>query len=63
MVHHKADKAFDVFDFNGNGMLSLAEIDRAVIETLPQFAHDKPAIMRTYHAIDKNDVNKYSGNY
>lgn len=56
MVHAKADKAFEVFDFNRNGILSLAEIDKAVIETLPQFAKDKPAIMRTYHAIDKNQV-------
>jgi hypothetical protein len=52
----QADQAFDIFDYNRNGILSLAEIDKAVIETLPQFAKDKPAIMRTYHAIDKNQV-------
>ncbi|PKC12544.1 EF-hand [Rhizophagus irregularis] len=53
----KLDKAeikriFDVFDYNGNGILSLAEIDKAVIEIYPHLAEDKPAIMRAYKAAD-----------
>ncbi|KAJ3218521.1 hypothetical protein HK099_005030 [Clydaea vesicula] len=44
--------AFNRFDQNGNGILSLAEIDDAVINLLPQFADDKPAIMRAYRAAD-----------
>ncbi|KAJ3125286.1 hypothetical protein HK098_000411 [Nowakowskiella sp. JEL0407] len=46
-------QSFDQFDYNGNGLLSLAEIDKAVIILLPQFADDKPAIMRAYKAADK----------
>ncbi|RGB24742.1 hypothetical protein C1646_772653 [Rhizophagus diaphanus] len=45
-------KIFDVFDYNGNGILSLAEIDKAVIELYPHLAKDKPAIMRAYKAAD-----------
>ncbi|CAG8472287.1 13142_t:CDS:2 [Ambispora leptoticha] len=48
----KVKKVFDTFDYNGNGILSLAEIDRAVIELYPHLAEDKPAIMRAYKAAD-----------
>lgn len=40
------------FDFNGNGFLSLAEIDRAVLELLPAMHKHKPAILRAYKAAD-----------
>ena len=43
--------AFDRWDCNGNGGLSLAEIDKAVGELYPEFAH-KPALMRAYKAAD-----------
>jgi len=43
---------FSRFDYNGNGILSLAELDRAIIESMPEYAHDKPAIMRAYKAAD-----------
>ncbi|CAG8617962.1 4427_t:CDS:2 [Ambispora leptoticha] len=57
MAHKKIEKSearkiFEIFDYNGNGILSLAEIDRAVIELYPQMANDKPAIMRAYKAAD-----------
>ncbi|CAG8518141.1 5625_t:CDS:2, partial [Ambispora gerdemannii] len=57
MAESKMDKAklrevFNVFDYNGNGILSLAEIDKAVIELYPKLAKDKPAIMRAYKAAD-----------
>uniref|UniRef100_A0A1D1ZLF5 Putative calcium-binding protein CML16 n=1 Tax=Anthurium amnicola TaxID=1678845 RepID=A0A1D1ZLF5_9ARAE len=45
-------KIFDTFDYNGNGILSLAEIDKAVIQLYPHLAEDKPAIMRAYKAAD-----------
>ena len=44
--------AFKKMDFNGNGALSLAEIDKAVIALYPSFNH-KPALMRAYKAADK----------
>ncbi|CAF1360405.1 unnamed protein product [Didymodactylos carnosus] len=44
-------KLFKQFD-NGNGVLSLAEIDKAIIRLYPQFANNKPAIMRAYKAAD-----------
>jgi hypothetical protein len=40
-------------DVNGNGSLSLAEIDKAVIELYPQF-NNKPALMRAYKSADKS---------
>lgn len=48
------DELFRRFDFNGNGMLSLAEIDKAVVELWPQFDH-KRALMRAYKAADRDD--------
>eukprot|EP01043_Picozoa_sp_COSAG02_P073662 COSAG02_NODE_14415_length_1275_cov_1.158163_1_plen_245_part_00 len=47
------ERLFDRFDYNGNGALSLAEIDKAVLELWPQFNH-KPALMRAYRAADVN---------
>ena len=41
-------------DYNGNGMLSLAELDKGVIELWPDF-NNKPAIMRAYKAADNNN--------
>jgi len=48
----KLKEQFKNFDYNGNGILSLAEIDRALVESYPEYAHDKPAIMRAYKAAD-----------
>lgn len=44
---------FNRLDPNGNGILSLAELDRGVIELWPHFSN-KTAIMRAYKAADKN---------
>jgi len=49
----KLKELFNRLDPNGNGMLSLAELDKAVIELWPAF-NNKPAIMRAYKAADKN---------
>jgi len=42
---------FRRMDYNGNGGLSLAEIDKAVIELYPEYNH-KPSLMRAYKAAD-----------
>ena len=47
------DKIFNDIDPNGNGILSLAELDKACVQIWPQFNH-KPAIMRAYKAADKS---------
>ena len=41
---------------NGNGRLSLAEIDRAVTHFYPQFGTNKKAIMRAYKEADSSGV-------
>ena len=46
-------KLFSRLDPNGNGLLSLAELDKGVIELFPNF-NNKPAIMRAYKAADKS---------
>lgn len=45
------ERAFDRMDVNGNGKLSLAEVDKAVVEVWPEFNHKK-ALMRAYRAAD-----------
>ena len=42
---------FRQWDVNGNGHLSLAEIDKAVVEQFPWYGH-KAALMRAYKAAD-----------
>jgi hypothetical protein len=42
---------FQRMDYNGNGGLSLAEIDKAVVELYPEFDH-KRALMRALKAAD-----------
>ena len=45
------DALFSRYDYNGNGALSLAEIDKAIVESFPHF-DNKPALMRAYKAAD-----------
>ena len=40
-------KLWERFDYNGNGLLSLAEIDKLVREEYPQY-DDKQALLRAY---------------
>jgi Ca2+-binding EF-hand superfamily protein len=47
------ERAFQRIDLNSNGILSLAEIDKAVIEIWPEFNH-KQVLMRAYKAADVN---------
>ena len=45
-------KMFGRFDFNGNGYLSLAEVDKAIRDELnqPQLFSSKPVLMRAFQA-------------
>jgi len=45
--------AFRKMDTNGNGCLSLAEIDKGIVDLFPDYNH-KPALMRAYKATDKS---------
>ncbi|KAJ3231384.1 hypothetical protein HDU78_007735 [Chytriomyces hyalinus] len=47
------------FDSHPNGMLSLAEIDKALIHVAPELAKDKPAIMRAYKAADSKTADGF----
>lgn len=44
---------FKQMDFNGNNIISLAEIDKYITERYPLF-DNKPALMRAYKAADSN---------
>jgi hypothetical protein len=46
---------FQEFD-NGNGILSLAEVDRAIIHWHPEFGTNRQAMMRAFKAADTNGV-------
>ncbi len=46
---------FKQFD-NGNGILSLAEVDRAVIFWHPEFGTNHQAMLRAFKAADTNGV-------
>jgi len=48
----KRDKLFNSFDGNGNGYLSLAELDGGILDVLnmQELFHIKPVIMRAYQA-------------
>ncbi|CAF1433269.1 unnamed protein product [Rotaria sordida] len=54
MSKEEIKQLFKQFD-NGNGRLSLAEIDRAIINFYPQFGTNKKAILRAYKAADTSD--------
>ncbi|CAF1203889.1 unnamed protein product [Rotaria sordida] len=46
-------KLFQRFD-NGNGILSLAEVDRAVIHWFPEFGTNRQAMLRAFKTADTN---------
>ncbi|CAF1266037.1 unnamed protein product [Rotaria sordida] len=48
-------KLFRQFD-NGNGMLSLAKIDRAIIYWYSEFGTNRQAMLRAFKAADTNDT-------
>lgn len=48
------DAVWRTFDFNGNGKLSLAEIDKAIKQSFPQFGGDARALQRAYRAADRD---------
>ncbi|CAB4396268.1 unnamed protein product [Rhizophagus irregularis] len=57
-------KIFNYFDYNGNGSLSLAEIDKAIIELYPHIANNhatKTAIIKEAQKIAKSSKNGLIG--
>lgn len=48
------ESSFNEMDVNGNGRISLAEIDKLIVEKYPTF-NNKPALMRAYKAADADD--------
>ncbi len=51
----KCVQLFQQFD-NGNGILSLAEVDRAVIHWHPEFGTNRQAMLRAFKSADVNGV-------
>jgi len=54
-IQHEPGKAAELFaemDVNGNGKLSLAEIDKAITENYPDYDH-KPVLMRAMKLADR----------
>ncbi len=54
-IFRKNLQLFQQFD-NGNGILSLAEVDRAVIYWHPEFGTNRQAMLRAFKAADVNGV-------
>jgi Ca2+-binding EF-hand superfamily protein len=56
VVPEKAQRVemFHTMDYNGNGALSLAEIDKAIAECYPEYNH-KQSLIRAYEAADTSD--------
>ncbi len=63
----KRQKMFNDFDPNGNGFLSLAEVDKGIRDVLklPKIFHMKQVIMRAFQAAKNSVANKHkvSGDY
>jgi len=53
MENEELEKLWKLCDYNNNGFTALAEVDKMIVENYPQFDY-KPAIMRAYHAVDRN---------
>lgn len=53
---NKLQRMWKTLDFNGNGSVSLAEIDKFAVQAYP-LLNNKPALMRAYHATLKADPN------
>jgi hypothetical protein len=45
---------WSVLDVNGNGIVSLAEVDRWIVQTFPLLNH-KPALMRAFVRTTKRE--------
>eukprot|EP00928_Gymnodinium_smaydae_P026816 TRINITY_DN20944_c0_g1_i4.p1 TRINITY_DN20944_c0_g1~~TRINITY_DN20944_c0_g1_i4.p1 ORF type:complete len:1624 (-),score=312.37 TRINITY_DN20944_c0_g1_i4:138-4550(-) len=52
--HAELSRMWSVLDFNGNNIVSLAEIDKWVVENYPLLNH-KPALMRCYKCTMEKD--------
>ncbi|CAF1270279.1 unnamed protein product [Adineta ricciae] len=54
LTKEEAKALFKKFD-NGNGILSLAEVDRAIIHWYPEFGTNRQAMLRAFKAADTNN--------
>jgi len=52
-------KAWTAIDYNGNGIVSLAEIDKWVVENFAQSLNNKSALMRAYKASTSRETDGY----
>lgn len=52
-TEEELSEIWKIMDYNGNNILSLAEIDKFVVERFPRY-NNKPALMRAYKAADVN---------
>lgn len=59
-VRKAAEKMFRDIDFNGNGIVSLAEVDKYIVTKHPTL-NKKPAMMRAFHYVDRNKSGWLSG--
>ena len=56
----KVKQTWDVYDYNKNGKLSLAEIDKALVELFPSYGQHKPVLLRSYYAADLSQVTSFT---
>ena len=50
------DKLWQALDVNGNGIVSLAEVDRFIVNAFP-LLNNKPALMRAFVCTTKKEGN------
>ncbi|GBG28504.1 Calmodulin [Hondaea fermentalgiana] len=53
-ANEKLEELWKLCDYNGNGFSSLAELDKMIVENFPEY-DNKPAVMRAYQCIDRNN--------
>jgi hypothetical protein len=51
---HARDGLFTQFDYSANGYLSLAQIEKAVVELLPTSDYDQSVLVRAFRAADRS---------
>jgi hypothetical protein len=51
--NEEIEHSFTLLDYNNNAIISLAEIDKYIVERYPAL-DNKPALMRAYHATDSD---------
>ena len=47
-------ESFEILDYNGNGLVSLAEVDKFIVERYPMY-DNKPVLLRSMNAADMDN--------